>query len=40
MKGKTWFRINPVNIYTEMKHIDELFKILQDYCKDEEKKFQ
>ena len=32
MKGKTWFRINPVNIYTEMKHIDELFKTLQAYC--------
>ena len=40
MKGKTWFRINPVNIYTEMKHIDELFKTLQAYCRVEEKKYQ
>jgi aromatic-L-amino-acid decarboxylase len=39
MKGKTWFRINPVNIYTEMHHIDELFRTLQSYCKQEEKKF-
>lgn len=35
MKGKTWFRINPVNIYTEMKHIDGLFKTLKDYCRNE-----
>jgi len=35
MKGKTWFRINPVNIYTEMKHIDSLFKTLKSYCKSE-----
>jgi glutamate/tyrosine decarboxylase-like PLP-dependent enzyme len=40
MKGKTWFRINPVNIYTEMKHIEELFKTLQDYCKEEIKKYK
>jgi glutamate/tyrosine decarboxylase-like PLP-dependent enzyme len=39
MKGKTWFRINPVNIYTRMEHIDELFKTLQSYCKEELKKF-
>lgn len=38
MKGKTWFRINPVNIYTEMKHIEELFKTLQIYCKEQEKR--
>lgn len=35
MKGKTWFRINPVNIYTELKHIDGLFNTLKDYCKKE-----
>ena len=39
MKGKTWFRINPVNIYTEMKHINELFKTLHDYCNQELKKY-
>jgi len=35
MKGKTWFRINPVNIYTKMEHINNLFETLQVYCKDE-----
>ncbi len=35
MKGKTWFRINPVNIYTKMEHIDNLFETLKVYCKDE-----
>ncbi|HMG66539.1 MAG TPA: pyridoxal-dependent decarboxylase [Chitinophagaceae bacterium] len=39
MKGKTWFRINPVNIYTTMEHIDELFKTLQVYCKTEVEKY-
>jgi aromatic-L-amino-acid decarboxylase len=39
MKGKTWFRINPVNIYTEMKQVDELFKTLQDYSGEELKKY-
>jgi len=38
MKGKTWFRINPVNIYTTMNHMDELFKTLQAYCQEEEKR--
>ena len=32
MKGKTWFRVNPVNIYTEKKHIDGLFETLKEYC--------
>jgi len=35
MKGKTWFRINPVNIYTKMEHINNLFETLKVYCKDE-----
>ena len=35
MKGKTWFRINPVNIYTEMKDIDNLFRTLKIYCGEE-----
>jgi hypothetical protein len=35
MKGKTWFRINPVNIYTKIEHINNLFETLQAYCKDE-----
>lgn len=32
LKGKTWFRINPVNIYTTIQTMDELFKTLQLYC--------
>lgn len=39
MKGKTWFRINPVNIYTRMEHINDLFKTLQSYCKAELEKY-
>jgi aromatic-L-amino-acid/L-tryptophan decarboxylase len=39
MKGKTWFRINPVNIYTEMRHMDELFGTLKRYCNEELKRF-
>jgi len=38
MKGKTWFRINPVNIYTTIKTMDTLFDALQQYCKEAEKK--
>ena len=33
LKGKTWFRINPVNIYTTIETMDALFKTLQEYCK-------
>jgi glutamate/tyrosine decarboxylase-like PLP-dependent enzyme len=32
LKGKIWFRINPVNIYTTIKTIDALFNTLQQYC--------
>jgi len=38
IKGKTWFRINPVNIYTTIKTMDTLFDALQQYCKEAEKK--
>ena len=34
LKGKTWFRINPVNIHTTIETIDALFKTLQKYCKE------
>ncbi len=34
MKGKTWFRINPVNIYTTIDTINELFETLQRYCRE------
>ena len=34
MKGKTWFRINPVNIYTTIETMDALFSTLQKYCRE------
>jgi glutamate/tyrosine decarboxylase-like PLP-dependent enzyme len=36
LKGKTWFRINPVNIHTTIQTMDELFETLQRCCKDAE----
>lgn len=33
MKGETWFRINPVNIYTTQNHMDELYQVLKQHCK-------
>jgi aromatic-L-amino-acid/L-tryptophan decarboxylase len=36
MKGKTWFRINPVNIYTTKETMKELFETLREYCKEAE----
>ena len=32
LKGKTWFRINPVNFRTRQAHMDELFALLQQEC--------
>ena len=32
LKGKTWFRINPVNINTTIETMEALFKTLQEYC--------
>ncbi len=37
MKGKTWFRINPVNIYTTKETMRDLFETLRKYCKEAEK---
>jgi glutamate/tyrosine decarboxylase-like PLP-dependent enzyme len=34
LKGKTWFRINPVNIYTTKETMEALFNTLQRYCKE------
>lgn len=34
MKGKTWFRINPVNIYTTIQTMEELFNTVVKYCKE------
>ena len=32
LKGRTWFRINPVNFRTRLEHMDELFKLLTREC--------
>lgn len=32
LKGKTWFRINPVNFRTRKEHMEELFRLLQEEC--------
>ena len=37
MKGKTWFRINPVNIYTTKETMRDLFETLRKYCMEAEK---
>lgn len=33
LKGKTWFRINPVNFRTRKEHMEELFRFLQQECR-------
>ncbi len=33
LKGKTWFRINPVNFRTREEHMAELFRFLQHECR-------
>lgn len=33
LKGKTWFRINPVNFRTREEHMAELFRLLQHECR-------
>lgn len=32
LKGKTWFRINPVNFRTRTEHMDQLLGLLQQEC--------
>src|SRR5580658_4035358 len=32
LKGKTWFRINPVNFRTRTEHMDQLLSLLQREC--------
>ncbi len=39
LKGKTWFRINPVNLNTTIETMDSLFKTLQKYCREAEELF-
>ena len=33
LKGKSWFRINPVNFRTRKEHMDELFQLLKQECR-------
>jgi aromatic-L-amino-acid/L-tryptophan decarboxylase len=33
LKGKTWFRVNPVNFRTREEHMDELFQLLKQECR-------
>jgi aromatic-L-amino-acid/L-tryptophan decarboxylase len=33
LKGKSWFRINPVNFRTRQEHVEELFTLLQQECR-------
>jgi aromatic-L-amino-acid decarboxylase len=32
LKGRSWFRINPVNFRTRMEHMEELFQLLSEEC--------
>jgi aromatic-L-amino-acid/L-tryptophan decarboxylase len=34
LKGKTWFRINPVNFRTREQHMRELFSLLEQECRE------
>jgi glutamate/tyrosine decarboxylase-like PLP-dependent enzyme len=38
LKGRTWFRVNPVNIRTRLEHMDELFELLVELCAKERAK--
>jgi len=40
MKGKTWFRINPVNIYTTLAHMNSLFELLIQTCEEVEEEMK
>jgi glutamate/tyrosine decarboxylase-like PLP-dependent enzyme len=33
LKGKIWFRINPVNFRTRLEHMDQLFELLASECR-------
>ena len=32
LKGKSWFRINPVNIRTRQEHMEQLLALLEEEC--------
>ena len=40
MKGKTWFRINPVNIHTKIVHMKALYHVLKETCETVEDEMQ
>jgi glutamate/tyrosine decarboxylase-like PLP-dependent enzyme len=33
LKGRPWFRVNPVNFRTRLEHMDELFELLRAECR-------
>jgi hypothetical protein len=35
LKGKTWFRINPVNFRTRTEHMEQLLALLERECRAE-----
>lgn len=35
LKGKSWFRINPVNFRTREEHMEQLFMLLREECRAE-----
>ena len=32
LKGRWWFRINPVNLHTRLEHMDELLELIEREC--------
>jgi glutamate/tyrosine decarboxylase-like PLP-dependent enzyme len=36
MKGKAWFRINPVNLHTTSEHMEQLYTLLKKTCQEVE----
>lgn len=34
LKGKTWFRINPVNFRTRTEHMEQLLALLEQECRE------
>ena len=34
LKGKMWFRINPVNFRTRQEHMEELLELLREECRE------
>jgi aromatic-L-amino-acid/L-tryptophan decarboxylase len=36
MKGKIWFRINPVNLHTSISHMEQLYALLRKACQETE----